>query len=323
MLRFLHSLFSGNDTRGKYPESLVTEAIERAVDATDPWLRGVSGYRKKLRPAVVRAIDHVVALVGRLPPPLDADPARYGDDPLLKTFFMSTADMRKVLGSDRNLAEFLRGPGRGVDRVTALLSMEKSEGTMIGAEIVGDIVMRDVPQTTVSFDGHRLVDPAGDELQTRRQLMRRAFDHLLSLALWRITRVKTEREELERRRSLLQAKLNLLQRGGWGFDDTGATEGLTVSLVEERLGEIEGQLEGLGGDDRILELYLGILADVLERPEEHLWAGKETVIIDRLGIKRSEAAFDAPELTLNLLYNAEGRSLVMVLVNLSVEALAG
>jgi hypothetical protein len=199
--------------------------------------------------------------------------------------------------------------------------MEKSEGVMIGAELVGEVVMRDVPQVTVSFEGHRLIDPAGDELTTRRQLMRRAFDHLLSLALERITAVKSERQELERRRSLLQAKLNLLQRGGWGFDNAGSPEELTVPLVEKRLGLIERELEELGADDKVLEQYLGIVVDLLGRPEEHLWGGKETVIIDRLGIKRSQAAFDAPELTLNLLYNAQGRSLVTTLVTLPREVL--
>ena len=34
MLRFLHSIFGGLE-EARYPESLVREAIERAVDATD------------------------------------------------------------------------------------------------------------------------------------------------------------------------------------------------------------------------------------------------------------------------------------------------
>ena len=71
MLRFLQSIFGGVEP-GSYPESLVTEAIERAVDATDSQVRAVSGYQKKLRPAVLRAIDHVVALVEGLPLPLPA-----------------------------------------------------------------------------------------------------------------------------------------------------------------------------------------------------------------------------------------------------------
>jgi hypothetical protein len=322
MLRFLQSIF-GKVDKGRYSDALVEEAIERAVDSADPWLRGVSGYKKKLRPAVIRAIDHVVALVDGLPPPLAAGLACYDDDPRLRAFFMSTAEMRKVYTTDRSLAEFRRGPDSDVPQVLALLVMEKREGVMLGAELSGDIIMRDVPQATVTFESHRLFDPSGGENKTRRQLMQRAFDHLLSLALRRISVVKSERQDLERRRSLLQAKVNLLQRSGWGFDKTAASEGLTVAGLEEGLGQIEAQLLELGGDDRILEVYLDIVIDVLGRPEEHLWSRKETLIVDRLGIRRNQVAFDAPELTLDELWNAEGRSLVMSLVALPGDELRG
>src|SRR5512147_2194565 len=119
MLRLLQSIF-GNDKQGHYPESLVKEAIERAVDGTDPWLRAVSGYKKKLRPAVVRAIDHVVALVNKLPPPLAVELKSYDSDPRLKAFFMSTAEMRQIFGDDRNLADFLKGAGGSATRIIAL-----------------------------------------------------------------------------------------------------------------------------------------------------------------------------------------------------------
>lgn len=107
MLRLLQSIF-GNERQGSYPEPLFREAIERAVDGTDPWLRGVSGYRKKLRPAVIRAIDHVVALVEALPPPVPMSLARYTDDRLLKSIFISAGDMKQVVAGDRSLAEFKR-----------------------------------------------------------------------------------------------------------------------------------------------------------------------------------------------------------------------
>ena len=114
--------------------------------------------------------------------------------------------------------------------------MEKQEKTIFGAALSGDIVIRDVPQVTVSFDGHRLLDPAEGEGETRRLLKRRAYDHLLSLALRRLTFVKMERSDLERRRALLQAKLNLLEREGWGFDLAEGSERLRPAAVEERLG---------------------------------------------------------------------------------------
>jgi hypothetical protein len=320
MLKLLQSIF-GNEKQGSYPESLVKEAIERAVDGTDPWLRGLSGYGKKLRPAIIRAIDHVVALVGALPPPMPVRFAGYSDNLRLKRFFISADEMKKVFARDPNLGEFMQGPGGDTSQVMALLAMEKQERGIMGSELKGDIVIRDVPQVTVSFDAHRLLDPSGDEGVTRRLLMRRAYDHLISLALKRLTAVKWEREDLERRRALLQAKLNLLQREGWGFDPADSSEKLGAADVEERLGQIDAQMKELGGDDRMLEAYLKNIGDVLGRPEEYLWAKNETIFVDRMAIKRSEASSDAPELSFVELYNAEGRSMVAMLVSLQGEEL--
>ena len=322
MLKFLHHLFGGVDN-GRYPETLVNEAIERAVDSTDPWLRGVSGYKKRLRPAVVRAIDHVVDLVGLLPPPLAAGFAAYEDDPQLRSFFMSTNEMRKVYGNDPSLTEFRRQKGNLPSQVHALLLMQKQEGVTLGAELKGDIIMRDVAQTTVTFEGHRLLDPSGDETTTRRHLMRRAFDHLLSMALRRIASVKSECEDLERRRALLDAKLNLLQRGGMGFDSMAASGGLSVAALEEELEKIDTQLNELGGEDGMLDAYLDIVVEILGEPEKQLWSARETLIVDRLGIVRSEPAFDAPELTLNVLRNSAGDRLVTTLVVIPGDELRG
>ena len=41
---------------------------------------------------------------------------------------------------------------------------------MLGIDLEDDVLKRDVQQTIVSFDGHRLVDPSTDEAETRRLL---------------------------------------------------------------------------------------------------------------------------------------------------------
>jgi hypothetical protein len=55
---------------------------------------------------------------------------------------------------------------------------------------------------------------------------------------------------------------------------------------------------------------------VLGNPEKYLWSRKETLILDSMGIKREQAAFNFSELTLDELFNAEGRRLVIALVAL-------
>jgi len=321
MLRLLQSIFGSGDTQDGIPEEIVRKAIERAVDGTDPWLRAVSGYKKKLRPSVLRAIEYVVALVDRLPPPIDVGPRSFGDDPRLKCFFISAAEVRQIFAHDRGLAEFRRGPEKDAPRVFALLLMEKRENISLGVELSGDIVTRDVPQTTVGFESHRLLEPAGNEEATRLRLKRRAFDYLVSVALQRVSRAKTERRDLERRRDLLQSKLDLVRRGGWGFDDTSSAGGEDIRGLEENLGCIQAELLALGGDDSMLDTYLDLVIDVLARPGEHLRGGRETLTVDRMGIKRSPGTSGVTELELDMLFDADGLSRVVQLVAIPGEEL--
>lgn len=318
MLSLLHSIF-GNHREGVYPESLVKAAIERTVDCTDPWLRAVSGYRKKLRPSVIRSIDFVVSLVNRLPPSRPLSLAGYTDDKVMKKFFISQDDLRQVLVTDRALGDFLDGEGKECGSVYALLGMEKQERVGFGVALSGDVVIRDVPQVTVSFDIHRFLDPTCDERENRRQLMRRAFDHLLSLALKRLAGLKSERRDLERWRELLQAKLALLEKVGVGFGDS--TDDIVI--FEEKLGRIEAQLKELGGEDRMLDVYLDVVVDLLGHPEQYLVGQQETVLVDSMGIKHKEPAEDVVELPLLVASNAEGRHLVVLPVVLQVAELKG
>jgi len=201
------------------------------------------------------------------------------------------------------------------------MAMDKEEKVVLGAEMSGDIIIRDVPKITVSFDGHRFIDPTADPEQTRRLLMRRAFDHLLSLALRRLAYVKSERSELVRRSKLLQAKHNLLARAGWGFDEVAPNEQTSIAEIERTLGEIESQLHELGGEYNENDAYLQAVADLLSRPEDYLQAKCETIFVNHMGIKQSAAAYDAPELTFSELRNAEGRSLAVMMVAINSEEL--
>jgi hypothetical protein len=312
LLRFFKSIFRRNPQQGGVPESLVKAAIERAVDGTDPWMRAVSGYKKKLRPAVLHAIDHVISLVDQAGPPVTLDRKSYDSDPLLRSFFISAADLERFLEKEPALAELRKGKGEG-GRAFALLLMEKRERATLGAEVSGEVVLRDVPQVSVSFESHRLLDVSLTEDQTRYQLKRRAYDHLLEIALGMITETKMRRGKLEKHRTLLESKLALLHRGGWGFDESGA-EKMDAAELEKSLAQIEAQLLEIGKEDKVLDLYLALLADVLGRAEQHLWTGGEALVVDRMGIKRKEAAAGAVELPLQVMGDSQGRRRVVALV---------
>jgi hypothetical protein len=315
MLKLLQSIFGSGFAGSNYSQSMVKAAIEHSVDFTDPLIRLVTGYKKKLRPAVIRALDYVGALVDAMPLPVMLDRKGYDNDPRLRTYFISFDDMQKIIDGDQNLRNYRREHDEPLPRVYALMVMDKQERAILGVELSGDIVMHGVPQVTVSFDSHQFIDPCGDENETRLQLKHRALDHLLSLALRRITVVKTERVTLKRDRALLRSKLDLLQRTGLGFSKAKTDEQIGIADAEELLKKIEAELIELG-DDRISEVYLDIVIDVLSRPEKHFWRRKEKMIIDRMCIKRSVATDDVPEVTLDVICDSEGAESVVSLVSL-------
>jgi hypothetical protein len=313
MLRIFHALFGASADHERYPEELVEDAIERAVDGTNPWLRGLTGYRRRLRPAVMHAIDHIVALANSMQAPLELSPAAYGREPQLQLFFISSSHMEQILRADPALSAFRAVPGNADRPVWAELVMKCEQHRAFGADLLGETVVRDVPQVTVSMSGHRLLDPTADLAETRNHLMKRSYQHLLELALARIAAVENVREDLLQQRTLLQAKQEALGRTGWGFrsaDESSAQE----DELHRQLEDIDRQLREVGGDDAYLEKDLEILSDVLAHAEHQLWVDALTLIVDRMGIKRNVASADAPQLELRELHNAAGLVLVARMV---------
>ena len=149
MLKLFQSIFGGGEVQGRYPESLVEAAIERAVDGTDPRVRSLPRYRKQLRPAVLQAVDHVVALVDSFPAARPADRNGYGHDVRLATLFASAERMFKIFGADEALREF-RAAQPGVNEpMFALLLAERVEKKVMGIEMENETLRRDVAQVVL------------------------------------------------------------------------------------------------------------------------------------------------------------------------------
>jgi hypothetical protein len=147
--------------------------------------------------------------------------------------------------------------------------------------------------------------------------MRRSFDHLLTLALARIATAHTERGELERERELLRRKHAALASGRWGFDAGGNEQPPDPQTLQQQLADIESQLQGLGTGAGLLTTHLDIVAAVLMQPEHQLWGARTPLVVDRMGIKQTQASATATPLDLAVVHNVAGRSLVARLVGVA------
>ena len=321
MLKLFQSIFRpGADKLGTYPEDLVERAVERAVDGTDRRLRALSGYKKRLRPAVIHAIDHVVDLVDRLPPPLELDPRSYSTDAELNAYFASVEHMNEILSRDTWMRQWQQSPANAVvERVFALLTMELRERNVLGVALEGDELRHDVAQVTVSFNKHRMLDPTAVEDDTRRLLKRRAFDHLLTLALAGMAEAQGEATDLKRERDLLRSKLKTLAASHWGFGNATEEEAgeapADAGALEQRLKEIDAQLSTHSSG--LLQAHLDILIDVLAAAEKNLRGEPVVLSIDRQGVRQSPTSALAKPITLSTLHNAAGRSLVVRLASIA------
>lgn len=323
MLKLLQSIFGARPAGGaRHDAALVAKAIDRALDATDPRLRAVAGHRKRLEPAIGAAIDHIVALVDSFPPPAEASARTYGEDDRLSAFFASAPRMAEVFGADRALLDFLEGPDGVSDPVRALLVVERTEKKVLGMALQGEHVQREVAQVQVSFDKHRLVEPSADDESHRRQLLRRAFDQLLAVALARITMASQERESLEAGQAVLKAKLRALQSASFGLESGEAAEPQDAAALEEKLAAIERDLETAGTGAATLPRHLDLLVDTLADAPRQVFAQPLAIRMDRLGIRQEEAGGTTVDLSLLELRNALGRAIVVLPVSIPQGAIA-
>jgi hypothetical protein len=315
MLKLFQSIFRpGSDKQGAYPEDLIERAIERAVDTTDGRLRALPRYKKSLRPAIIHAIDHVIAMVDSFSPPLELSRRSFGSNAEVSNYFASVEEMDEILSRDAEMRQWQKSSeGALAERVFMLLIMLMRERNVLGVALEGSEVRRDVAQVTVSFSKHRTVDPTAVEDDTRRLLKRRAFDHLLSLALGSIAEGHSERRDLERERDLLRLKVAALAGGRWGFGDDPTGVATDPETIQQRLAEIDNQLSTLGTG--LLQSNLDTLIDVLSKAEQKFRWETMPLCIDRQGIKQAQPSMMAPETKLTALHNSAGQSVIVRLVS--------
>jgi hypothetical protein len=286
----MSSLFAAPERRSDViDKELLERAIERAVAGTDPRLHALSGYRKRLREPIECAVRHVIELTGQLPEPAEISRKACRNDPRLRAFFVSPDHLQEVLGQCQALTEYRRAQQPGPDEaIYGMLSMVRSEKNVLGMDLRGDLLQREVAQVAVEFSQHRVVGAAGSEAESRRMLMRRGFDHLLEKALGSIVATRGRKAELDQQYQLLKRKLDAMQSGRWGLDSVFAADDAQhtdVARLESEIVAIEGELLALGTHPNSLEYSLQQLSTTLGSPERWLDLRSVRLEIDQMSIK--------------------------------------
>jgi hypothetical protein len=283
-------------------EEQVRVAIEHVVDTINPKLRAISSYRKKLRQAVERALAYNAELVAGVPGPVEVNRKTWGSDPLVRTFFTGLEDMRQVLSSNREVHEYFDShPAPGQQYCHALLSMQRSERTVTGVENSGDVIRRDVLQTSVSFKDRKVVKPGASESQLREELEKRAFEVLVAYVLERVTGLLADRRSINEQRLLADMQLRLAK-----------TRQASLSpLLEDRengAGKVEALQQGQQHVTQALEqpeAQLTTLADYIDRITEVLGNPERYFRVDRIHMRLNQMNIKLDEKSAKPGYNLE------------------
>ena len=295
VLRLLQSLFSATpDPAGKFDPALIRAAIERVVDGTDPRLRMVRHYRKKLWTAVERSIEYVTELVDALPPPVEIRSHSFMTDHRLRALFTSTRHLQEILSFGNELHHYRQRIGGLPTDLYAMLRTERIEKTVLGIALEGNMIRRDVPQITVNFHNHHVAFPAGSETKTRREVKKRAFDYLIETALDRLVAVRTQKQQLEQQqRQLLQRKIKLLRGANTALEpllDPHTADLSTPASIDKRLREIEVELGRIRADSATLDDHLAKVVVTLREPEKHLRLDRVSMTLDHMNIKADKTS---------------------------------
>jgi hypothetical protein len=292
VFRFLHSIFATTPSPpGKLDATLIKAAIERVVDGTDPRLRAVPHFQRKLWEPVERAVHYVVEHAATLPPAIAFDRRHFTTDPRLRALFANPEHLLESLSFNPALRGSLQpATDSPPTEIFAALRMERTEKTVFGVELHGDRVLRDIQQTAVNFHNHHIAFPATSEAATRQELQKRAFDYLIEAALQRLLSIRARKNQLEQQqRRLLQQKAQVLKSARLGLAPLIAnpsTPRLPDSATTERqLREIEAELRLVRADSATIGEQLALVAATLREPGQHLRLERISLTLDHMNIR--------------------------------------
>jgi hypothetical protein len=291
LLRTLGAQDSGETTASPYAlsRSRLRQLIDEVVEGTDPRIRALPKYGRSLTPAIQRAYGYLAELVEQMPPSVPVDNESWSRDPLVHALFSSTEDLQRVFSKSRVLQKFFeRHLGGTLDHCYLQLGMAMREKTVLGMQLQGERVRRDVRQTTVNFLDYRIPLVAETEEELRETLVMRAFRLLVSYALEQITDRRNRISLLEQQCHLLNARVRSAKSRAEGLQGLLAEEenqNVQVEALERELAESQRALQQAKTGFATLEDYVRCIDEVLGQPQAHVRITPRSLFLNRMNVK--------------------------------------
>jgi hypothetical protein len=277
-LRFGGTFKEWNDEPGAGKPSCsgtLTQAVEYVVDETHSRLRFLPGYVRRLRGPVEASFRHIDGLVEKVPGPILCCRSAFSADRRVNAFFVDPGHLQRVFSESEQVRD-LFDASSDIMECWALLCMKREERRRLGMSLVGNLVQKEVMQTTVSFTDHQVLSPASSEAGARQSLKCCIFNGLLAHIRKREREEKIRVIELEDRRESLISRLN---RTASENRDESREE--LERLISDIARELAREIPRLASP----EYHLNLVADVLGKPAQYVRGSLSSIHLSRLGIK--------------------------------------
>lgn len=159
-----------------------SQIVESFVDGANTRIRAVHDYAQQLRERVRALYNHVLMVAAEIAEPVDFNQDAFRFDPLVNSLFVNTNDIDKLCKTTPEMRVFLRDHSEHqVPVVYALLTAYKSEKPTLGIGMLGELLVRDVPQQVVNFAGHKLYIPCSSAEELAMACKKFLFDRVVTL----------------------------------------------------------------------------------------------------------------------------------------------
>ncbi|MDH5729512.1 MAG: hypothetical protein OEZ58_11010 [Gammaproteobacteria bacterium] len=154
-LSYLSQLYTQwSDERLRKEQQLARDKqiIEAVVDASNSQLRVISGYRKKLRQSVCALYDYVNRVAEGIPSPILLNKESFSKNALVNALFVNVKELEELFELDQAFKQYFHDQRLQQDSyVYVYLLATRAENRTLGMDMMGEVMVRDVPQTSVNF----------------------------------------------------------------------------------------------------------------------------------------------------------------------------
>ena len=299
----------------------IDRGLEEIIDAVDPRLRSLSGYKRRLEPAALRAYEYALQCAADIPAPIEVTRDRWARDPNLRAYFASVDSMQEVFDGSQSLRRFLSSTeAMNAERIFVGLGMRLDERKRLGHALHGETVQSDVEQTTVSFNDHNVALVATSEEELRHQAVRRILEELATRAMQQIMGKRLRRDSLAEESAVMRWKLKIYERGAQGLGTLSHDQEVYERHAEDlrqRLDETQSDLQSLLEGAGTIEDFMRLTIEVFDTASGYIIFDPFSLLVDNMNVMRKEGDKDAKELALTRVRIGRRRPRVVQMLSLS------